>query len=80
MVGWVLVITKLGLISWARTKPSKVAAFLSSPTIPTRLQGAPSLAILIATFAAPPALSSLPVTLTTGTGASGEILLLGPVQ
>jgi bifunctional ADP-heptose synthase (sugar kinase/adenylyltransferase) len=47
---------------------------------PTRRALAPREAIFIATLAAPPGRSSMVFTLTTGTGASGEIRLVGPYQ
>ena len=52
----------------------------SSPITPTSVALAPSTTALNATFAAPPRRSSLRVTRTTGTGASGEIRETSPNQ
>ena len=52
----------------------------SSPTKPTIFDFAPNAAIFSATFAAPPGRSSICLTLTIGTGASGEIRAAGPCQ
>ena len=52
----------------------------SIPVNPTRRDVAPREAMFIATFAAPPGRSSIFSTFTTGTGASGEIRLVGPYQ
>ena len=50
------------------------------PVNPTKRELAPKEAIFIATLAAPPGRSSMVSTFTTGTGASGEIRLVGPYQ
>ena len=52
----------------------------SSPTTPIKVTLPPNLAIFNATLPAPPIRSSIVLTLTTGTGASGEIRAACPDQ
>ncbi|MCY1293786.1 hypothetical protein D9M69_440550 [compost metagenome] len=64
--------------------PARLAARLSAasswPVTPISEAGAPSAAMFSATLAAPPGRSSIWSTLTTGTGASGEIREVLPCQ
>ena len=50
----------------------------SSPTTPTKMQRAPSVAMLRATLPAPPIATSLRFTAITGAGASGEMRATSP--
>ena len=52
----------------------------SLPIRPTSVTSIPKSARFFATFAAPPGLSKVSAISTTGTGASGEILLTLPAQ
>ena len=67
--------TKFGVIFCSLIIFSSFSAASSSPTIPISSQGTPNDERFNATLAAPPGRSSLFVTLTTGTGASGEMRL-----
>ena len=51
---------------------------VSSPTTPTKMQRAPRLAMLRATLPAPPIVTSLRCTASTGAGASGEMRPTSP--
>ncbi len=80
IVGWVGTETKSHFTFTSASVLLSARAASSIPVSPTRREFAPREAMFIATFAAPPGRSSMVSTFTTGTGASGEIRLVGPYQ
>ena len=82
-----MVVTRLGVSTindistgTAANKFCKVSPELSFPTTLMIVVAAPSEAVLMATFPAPPIRFSDFLTATTGTGASGEIRSTTPQQ
>ncbi len=72
MVGRSLSLTKpLGSMPLSRSKARRVSPMASEPMTPARVTRPPRPAMLQATLAAPPGLTSSRSTCTTGMGASG---------